>query len=199
MHPSGKFPGFNPTRDRAGKVLLVAMLDVLLLPLAIAMVLLEDVLWRAAQRLLRRLGRMPLLRAAHAWVAKLPAAAVLPLFLVPEVASHVGGFLGAVLLAQGKVAAAATLLVLVKGTATLAVVWIYQAASTTLLAIRWFAWMHSVVQLVRAWSLSQVVPLMEVLRRRLKGSAVLGIVVARRFRTLRLRLAALFARLRMAP
>jgi hypothetical protein len=182
--------GVNPRPRRAGRLLLIALVDVLLLPLAIIVVLFDDVLWEAAQRLLRWLERVGVLRSARSWVGRLPAAAVLPLFLLPETISHLSGFLGAFLLAKGQLTAAILLLVLVKGLATIAVVWIYQAASGTLLAIGWFAWIHNAVQYVRAWSLSQVIPLRHALRawsaRFGRGSGVLR----RRFKAVRTRLAA---------
>lgn len=178
------------------RILIRTMLDVLLLPLAVAVVLFEDVFWRAAQRLLRGLDRVPLLRSFHAWLGGLPALAVLPLFLVPEAISHVATFLGAFLLAKGNLAGAVTLLVLVKGLAALAVVWIYRAASATLLGVGWFARMHAAVQFVRDWSLSKVAPLREALRARFNGQARMAARVARRFRALRLWVAALFNALR---
>jgi hypothetical protein len=199
MKPGSMKPGFrssDPKRrlGRARKILLATVLDVLLLPLAFAVVLFEDVFWRAAHRLLRGLDRVPLLRAVHAGLGRLPAAAVLPLFLVPEAVSHLAGFLGAYLLARGQVATAVALLVLVKGMATLAVVWIYQAAAPTLLGVGWFARMHATVLFVREWSLAQVAPLRDALRARLTGSPK---IVLRRFRAVRARLAAALKGLRM--
>lgn len=179
-------------RRRARRVIFTAVLDVLLLPLAIIVVLLDDVLWNAALRLLRRLERLGLLRGAQGWVAGLPAAAVLPLFLLPEATSHLAGFLGAFLLAKGKVGLALVLLVIVKGLATLTIVWIYQAASHTLLSISWFAWLHGAVQYVREWSLAQVAPLRNALRARLTSKRGIGGAIRRRFRALRDRLTALF-------
>lgn len=190
----------GPQRQRTWRILRTALLDVLLLPLAFAVVLLDDVLWDATLALLRRLERVGWLRSARGWVAGLPAMAVLPLFLLPEGISHLSGFLGAVLLARGQPGTAILLLVLVKGMATLAVVWIYQAASATLLAVGWFAWLHDAVQFVRGWSLSQIAPLRDALRARLQrfglrrsGPHSLGRIagaVRRRFAGWRTRLAA---------
>ncbi len=185
-------PNFHPRRRRAKRIFLVALLDVLLLPLAVVLVLFEDVFWRAAQKLLRGLDRAPTVRALHAWVAGLPAAAVLPLFLMPEAISHGVGFFSAFLLAKGHLATAVLLLVLVKGSATLAVVWIYQAASTTLLAIGWFARGHDMVQFVRVWALRQVAPLRQALQQRWIGKAKIPAIARRRLRAMRLRLEALF-------
>ncbi len=190
-------PNSRPHLHRALKIVRTALLDVLLLPLAVVVVLLDDVLWDATLTFLRRLERVRLLRVTQNWVGGLPAVAVLPLFLLPEGISHLAGFLGAFLLAKGKAGAAIVLLVLVKGMATLAVVWIYQAASATLLAIGWFAWAHDAIGLVRTWSLSQVAPLRDALRDRLRRSGRIGGVIRRRFAALRARLAALLSGLRM--
>lgn len=178
----------RPKRGRTRKILVAVALDIVLLPLAVVVVLFEDVLWRAAQALLRGLGSSAPMRTAHAWVAKLPALAVLPLFLLPEAISHIAGFASAYLFAESRLVAAIALLVLVKGTATLAVVWIYQAASQTLLGVRWFARMHDAVHFVRLWSQAKVTPLRQALRARLGVSAMSGSRVSRRFRALRLRL-----------
>ena len=186
-------PDDAPPRRPVHRILLTGVLDVLLLPLAIGVVLFDDVFWNAAQRLLRRLERLGVLRRARGWVRSLPAIAVLPLFLLPEATSHAAGFLGAFLLTKGKVTTAIILLVLVKGMATLAVVWIYQAASATLLAIPWFSWMHDAIGWVRDWSLSQVEPLRNALRDRLHRTSRIGSVIRRRFLALRLRLVALFS------
>ena len=186
-------PDDAPPHRPVHRILLTGVLDVLLLPLAIGVVLFDDVFWNAAQRLLRRLERLGVLRRARGWVRSLPAVAVLPLFLLPEATSHAAGFLGAFLLTKGKVTTAIILLVLVKGMATLAVVWIYQAASATLLAIPWFSWMHDAIGWVRDWSLSQVEPLRNALRDRLHRTSRIGSVIRRRFLALRLRLVALFS------
>ena len=185
-------PGDVPQRRPVHKIILTGVLDVLLLPLAIGVVLIDDVFWNAAQRLLRRMERLGMLRRARGWVRSLPAVAVLPLFLLPEATSHAAGFLGAFLLTKGQVTTAIILLVLVKGLATLAVVWIYQAASATLLAIPWFALLHDAIGWVRKWSLSQVEPLRNALRDRAQRTSRIGSVVRRRFLALRGRLATMF-------
>lgn len=186
----------NPTkrRRRIQRIGITVLLDVLLLPVALGVVLLEDVLWDVAQRLLRGLSRLQLLRAAQAGLGRWPAVAVLPLFLVPEVVSHLAGFLGAYLLARGQIWVAVLLLVVIKGIVTLVVVWIYRAASATLLGVGWFARLHGATLFVRSWSLAQVAPLRDALRVRLATSPR---IVGRRFRSLRARVLAAFRNLRM--
>lgn len=160
-------------------------LDVLLLPVALLLVLIEDVLWRAARAILRRVAALPPVRRARGWLAGLPAAAVLPLFLVPEAISHLAGFAATVLLAQGHVWAAVLLAVLVKGGATLLVVWIYESVSATLLAVGWFARLHAAVLAARGWALGKVAPMRQAVLNRLRRSTPLGVAMRRRVRLLR--------------
>ena len=68
MGPLIKPDVIRPKRSRTRKVLVAVVLDIILLPLAIVVVLFEDVLWRAAQALLRGLGSSAPMRTAHAWV-----------------------------------------------------------------------------------------------------------------------------------
>lgn len=163
----------------------IRLLDVLLLPVALLMVLIEDVLWDAARAILRRVAALPPVRRARGWVAGLPASAVLPLFLLPEAVSHLAGFAATVLLAQGHVWAAVLLAVLVKGGATLVVVWIYESASATLLTVGWFARLHAAVLAARGWALGKVAPMRQAVLNRLCRSTPLGVAMRRRIRLLR--------------
>jgi hypothetical protein len=160
-------------------------IDVLLLPVALLVVLIEDVLWRAARAGLRRAEALSPVRRARGWVAGLPAAAVLPLFLVPEAISHLAGLDATLLLAQGHVRAAVLLAVLVKGGATLVEVWIYESASATLLTVGWFARLHAAVMAMRGWALGKVAPMRQAVLNRLRRSTTLGVAMRRRIRLLR--------------
>jgi hypothetical protein len=170
---------------KPGRSWRIRPVDILLLPIALLMVLVEDVLWRAARAILRRVAALPPVRRARCRLAGLPASAVLPLFLVPEAISHLAGLAATVLLAQGHVRTAILLAVLVKGGATLTVVWIYESASATLLAVGWFARLHGAVLAVRGWALDKVAPLHRAVLNRLRRSTPLGVAIWRRIRLLR--------------
>jgi len=165
------------------------LLDTLLIPLAVLIVLFEDVLWVGALALLRRIDALGPVRTLHAWIGGLPASVALPLFLVPETVSHLAGAYAAILLARGDVLAATLMVILVKGASTLVVVWIYQACAETLLRVAWFAWLHGMALRIRDWAKAQVAPL------RARARAFLASLRAR----LRLRASALgfYARLRL--
>jgi hypothetical protein len=128
--------------------------DALLLPLALVLVSLHWVL-QEGSRVLRRWRP---LRYLEARLASWPAWAILPLFLIPEAMSHVGGFYAAYLLAHRKVLAATTVAVFVKGIGLLVALWIYQACRPALMTVSWFAWAHGKVEAVRRWGLDKIRP-----------------------------------------
>ncbi|HTI03084.1 MAG TPA: hypothetical protein VL752_19220 [Acidisoma sp.] len=128
--------------------------DTLLLPLALLLVLFELILQTIA-RLLRHFGP---LRRLEALLATLPAWAIVPLFLIPEAMSHIGGFYAAYLLAHRKIVAATMVAVLVKGVGLVVALWIYQACRPALMTIGWFAWLHGKVGAARAWAMIRIGP-----------------------------------------
>jgi hypothetical protein len=128
--------------------------DALLLPLALLLVPID---WgvREGARVLRRWRPV---RWLEARLAAWPAWAILPLFLIPEAMSHIGGFYAAYLLAQRKVVAATAVAIFVKGIGVLIALWIYQACRPALMTVRWFAWGHGKVEAARYWALEKIGP-----------------------------------------
>jgi hypothetical protein len=164
-------------------------LDLLLLLPALLLVVLEHVLWAGSRATLRGIAGLATVRAAHLWLGLLPPYAAVPLFLVPEVCSHGAGIWATVLLARGHVVTATVIAVLVKGIATLVLVWIYQACEPALLRVAWFARAHNGVLVARRWVLRRVVPLREAALLRLRASVARAGWLGRRFTNLRMRLA----------
>jgi hypothetical protein len=140
------------------------LLDALLIPLAVLIVLIEDVLWVGAIRLLHGIQDLGPVQALRVQLERVPASIALPLFLVPETLSHVAGAYATLLLAQGHLVAAILVGVLVKGTCTLILVWIYQCCEETLLRVTWFARLHHTALAIRDWALSQVGPMRDQVR-----------------------------------
>jgi hypothetical protein len=128
--------------------------DAVLLPLALLLVPIDWGL-REGSRVLRRWRP---LRRLESRMARLPAWAILPLFLIPEGMSHVGGFYAAYLLAHRKILAATTVAILIKGVGLIIALWIYQACRPALMTIRWFAWTHGKVEAARHWALDRIRP-----------------------------------------
>jgi hypothetical protein len=168
----------NLRRGRWGRV----ARDVLLLPPALVYVIVEQVFWRGAKRLLRQAARIKAIEGVQAGLQRLPPAAVLPMFLVPEIFSHVGGFWASALLYRRAWVAALLVGLFVKGTAVLVEVWIYQSCETTLLSVRWFAWLHNRMMDGLDWVDSRTKPARDAARR-LLTTANGG--VSRRFAALR--------------
>jgi hypothetical protein len=160
--------------------------DTLLLPPALLYVIVEQVFWSGAKRLLRQASRLPAVKNLQERLARLPPAVVLPLFLVPEIFSHIGGFWATALLGHRKWLAAMLVGLFVKGTATLLEVWIYQICEDTLLSVKWFAWAHRQVMRGRDWVRASTRPARR-FARRLAGFGRSGL--ASRFGALRAALA----------
>lgn len=135
------------------------LLDTLLIPVAVLIVVIEDVLWVGALALLRGMNDLAAVRAMRVHLERLPASVALPLFLVPETISHIAGAYATVLLAQGRLLAAIVVGGLVKGICTLLLVWIYQCCEETLMRVAWFARLHHWALAVRDWAFAQVGPM----------------------------------------
>ena len=129
--------------------------DALLLPLAIVIIVLEDVLWRGAKLLLRRTSELSAVASLRVRLGHLSGWAALPLFLVPEIAARLGELWVAVLLYQGRIVAAMLVFGLVRLVATLIAVFIWQACATALLRLRWFARMVAWIGFARDWALAR--------------------------------------------
>ncbi|MDD2795249.1 hypothetical protein [Acidocella sp.] len=150
--------------------------DVLLLPPALLYVIIEEIFWNGATALLRQVSRTWPVKAVQKQLVALPAPVILPLFLVPEILSHIGGFWAAYLITRGEWAAAMLAGIVIKGSATLMVVWIYQSCERKLLSIRWFAMVHRQALRGRDWVLETIRPGRELAMRLLRRSRA-GVVL----------------------
>jgi hypothetical protein len=110
--------------------------DILLLPPALLYVIIERVFWVGAKRLLRDAARIQSVQRLQTKLQKLPAPAILPMFLLPEIFSHIGGFWASDLLVRRQWVAAMLVGIFIKGTATLMEVWIYQSCEEKLLSVQ---------------------------------------------------------------
>jgi hypothetical protein len=155
--------------------------DILLLPPALLYVVVEHIFWKSAQFLLQMAAKLAAVTAIQEKMARLPPAAVLPLFLLPEIFSHVGGFWATWLLAQRKFLLAILAGVVVKGIATLLAVWIYQSCKPALMSVKWFAWVHEKAGRGKDWVAERIKPARRLLKRSRSG-------VIRRFLAMRSRL-----------
>ncbi len=151
----------NPRRRDWGRL----SRDILLLPPALIYVIVERIFWTGAKALLGHAVRVQAVQTLQSKVQLLPAWAVLPLFLVPEIFSHIGGFWASDLLLRRQWMTAVLVGIFIKGTATLMEVWIYQSCQKTLLSIRWFAWLHGQFLRGRDWVATRLKPIAAFARR----------------------------------
>lgn len=149
---------WQPVLRRLNLILRRVWQDGVLLPLALLVVVVEDVLWRGARAVLRRLARLPPVLALQAWLGSLPPAAALPLFLVPEIAGRAGEIWAAWLLYRRHVMAAALVFAAMRLLAVLIAVFIWQACAPALLRLRWFARLVGWVHVAREWALDRIAP-----------------------------------------
>jgi hypothetical protein len=158
------------------------LLDALLLPAALVVVVLEDVVWAGARAVLRALVRLPPVRQLHHQMGRLPGWAAVPLFLVPEAGARAGEVWAVALLVRGHTVSFLLVYTLVRLLATLVAVFVYQACETALLRIVWFAALVRWTQASRDWTLAKLRPL----RDRLHAAVRLAPgLVARRFTAVR--------------
>ena len=168
------------------------LVNVLLLPPALLYILIENLYWAAARAALHA-SRLDAINALQRGLKRLPPAAILSLFLIPEVISHLGGWWATYLLVKRKWWSAVWTGVLIKGFATLLVVWIYQTCQPALMSVQWFAWLHGKFQKARNWMAERTEPALRFGRRLVSGSRS---GISRRFLALRSRIASRLGLLR---
>ena len=132
--------------------------DLVLLPAAIVVVVLEDVIWAGLWALIRLLAALPPIRRLETWLGTLPGWAALPLFLIPEILGRVGELWAIALLVNGHLPAAAIVYLGVRLAATLIAVFVYHACEAALMRYRWFAAMVAWVKRVRDWAVQLIAP-----------------------------------------
>lgn len=146
------------------------MTDVLLFPVALLVVLLEDVLWVAARNLLRTISDLWLFRQLRRGLGWLPGWAALPCFAIPELLGRVGEIWAFSLLLHHRLVAGVLAYIAVRSVATLIVLFIFQACEPALMGLRWFAWSIGRLQAARDWARARLAPVMGRLRASIGGS-----------------------------
>lgn len=148
------------------------LLNVLLLPVALVLVVFENVLWAGARFLLHRVLHLAVIQGLRLWLAHLPGWAALPMFLVPEAVARVGELWTAVLVFNGHIISAVVVYLLVRVLATLVAVFIWQSCAAALMRLRWFARMVGWIALARRWALGHTEPVRAGARRLLHRRAL---------------------------
>jgi hypothetical protein len=158
------------------------LLDALLLPVALVVVVLEDVLWAGARAVLRTLARLPQVRGLQRHMGRLPGWAAVPLVMVPEAIARAGEVWAVALLLHGHKVSFLLVYGLVRLVATLLAVFVYQACQQALLEVAWFAALVRWLLATRDWALEELQPVLD--RVYAAGRLAPG-VVSRRFTAMR--------------
>ena len=153
------------TRARAFHSWRFRIIDALLFPVALLVVLLEDVVWVAARNLLRGAAKLAVSRHLSRWLGTLPGWAALPLFAVPELLGRVSEGWALYLLLHHHTLAGAAAYIVGRGVATLFALFIFQACKPALMRLRWFAWTIGRVGAIRDWARARLAPAIAQLRR----------------------------------
>lgn len=140
------------------------LLDLVLLPAALVVVVLEDVVWAGARALLRALNRLPPVRRLDGMLRGLPGWVALPLFLALEALGKLGELWAVGLLVEGRIKSAALAYLSVRIVATIAAVFVYHACEPALLRYAWFAAVLGWIRRVRDWALAMIAPWRDWLR-----------------------------------
>ena len=135
------------------------LLDALLLPLALVVVLAEDVVWAGSHAVLRRLARLAAVQAAEAWLGTLSGYVALPIFLIPELIGRGGELWSIALFVRGHAMSGLIVYASVRLVAALLAVFVYHSCEAALLRIGWFAALVDWVGRVRDWAICKIAPL----------------------------------------
>jgi hypothetical protein len=144
--------------------------NLLLVPLALLLLVLEDVVWAGIAALLAQLHQAPPVAALARALARLPGPIALPLFLIPEAVGKLGELWSLALLAQGRPLAAAEAYVGVRLVSLVIAVFIYRACEPALLRIAWFARAVAWVHAARDWAVALLRPVLAPFRAALRGA-----------------------------
>jgi hypothetical protein len=160
------------------------LFDALLLPAALVVVLVEDVIWAGAKAVLRRVALLRVVQRLQTEMGRLPGWAALPLFAIPEGIAKVGEVWAVTLLVRGFAASFIVVYALLRLLSTLVAVFVYVACEVALLRIAWFAALVRWVLAVRSWALARLQPLRTRLRAAVdhtRGAAVRRFLALRRW------------------
>lgn len=128
------------------------LLSALLVPPAVLLMLLEEVIWAGLKALMARLGRLPVVARLEARLRTLPPLGAALLFLAPGAAMLPFKLLALWAMAQGHVVWGVLVLVAAKLTATALFARIYTLCKPTLMTVPWFVRLHDWTSGAKAWA-----------------------------------------------
>ena len=128
------------------------ILSILLVPLGVALMLLEDFLWRGLKALMARLGRLPMVARVEARIIALPPLWAAVVFLVPGIVTLPFELAATWIMATGHFVLGLVLLSLAKLTATALFARVYTLCKPALMTVGWFVRLHDMVTRAKTWA-----------------------------------------------
>ncbi len=135
-----------PTKPRR------SILSALLVPPAVALMLVEEYVWRGLKALMARIGRWPPIAAVEARIAALSPGWATVVFVVPGVVLFPFKLAALWAIANGHVALGLLVLVAAKLTATALFARLYTLCKPALMTVAWFVRLHDLLARAKAWA-----------------------------------------------
>jgi hypothetical protein len=128
------------------------LLSALLVPPAVLLLLIEEVVWAGLKALMARLGRLPVVARVEERIRALPPLGAALLFLAPGAAMLPFKLAALWAIAKGHLIWGLLVLLAAKLTATALFARIYTLCKPTLMTVGWFVRLHDWVTGAKAWA-----------------------------------------------
>jgi hypothetical protein len=125
---------------------------VVLVPLAVLVMVVEEYLWKGLKALMARLGRLPAVARVEAHIAALPPLWAAFVFLVPGIVLLPFKLAALWAIAQGHLVWGLLVLLAAKLTATALFARLYTLCKPALMTVPWFVRVHDAITAAKAWA-----------------------------------------------
>lgn len=153
------------------------LLSMLLVPLGVALMLLEEYLWQGLKAIMARLGRLPMVARVEARIIALPPRWAAAVFLIPGAVLFPFKLAALWAMASGHFFWGLLVLLAAKLTATALFARLYTLCKPALMTVGWFVRLHDIMTRAKLWAHAKleswgVWRLARRAIRRLRGSAM---------------------------
>jgi len=128
------------------------LLSIFVVPLGVALMLLEEYLWRGLKALMARLGRLAPIARIEARIAALPPAGAAAVFLIPGALALPFKLAAVWAMTQGHLALGLLVLLTAKLIATALFARLYTLCKPALMTVAWFVRLHDAINRAKAWA-----------------------------------------------
>ncbi|OAN51353.1 hypothetical protein A6A04_16385 [Paramagnetospirillum marisnigri] len=142
----------TPPPPAAPRSLPRRLLSLLLVPLAVVIMLVEEYLWAGLKAIMARLGRLPLVARLEARIQALSPWGAAVVFVIPGVLMLPFKLVALWAMAQGQVLLGIGVLLAAKLTGTALFARLYTLCKPTLMTVGWFVRLHDAVNRAKAWA-----------------------------------------------